>query len=133
MIFERPKTGSTSPPSAAAEPKDTVVPLPATASAATGRQPVQIEYVDRPEMLETFADAISGVYFDGQTLRIEFAITRLDEIKPNTPITGRRYPACRIILPPTAAIDLINRMQQIGAALTQAGVAKPTPRETEAT
>ena len=30
----------------------------------------------------------------------------------------------RVVLPPAAAIDLINRMQQIAAALTQAGVAK---------
>ena len=44
------------------------------------------------------------------------------------PITGRRYPACRLVLPPAAAADLINRMQQIGAALTQAGVARSAPR-----
>ena len=71
---------------------------------------------------------VSGLVFDGQSLRIEFAVTRLDEVKPNTPITGRRYPACRLVLPPAAAVDLINRMQQIGAALTQAGVARTTPR-----
>ena len=70
--------------------------------------------IDRPDVAETFADAISGLVFDGQTLRIEFAVTRLDEVKPNSPITGRRYPACRLVLPPAAAIDLINRMQQIG-------------------
>jgi hypothetical protein len=58
-------------------------------------------------------------------------VTRLDEVKPNTPLTGRRYPACRVVLPPAAAIDLINRMQQIAAALTQAGVAKATPRPGE--
>ena len=57
-------------------------------------------------------------------LRIEFGVTRLDEVKPNTPLTGRRYPACRIVLPPAAAVDLINRMQQIAHALTQAGVVK---------
>ena len=73
---------------------------------------------------EDFADSVSGLLFDGQTLRIEFAVTRFDEIKPNTPITGRRYPACRLVLPPAAAVDLINRMQQIAAALTQSGVVK---------
>jgi hypothetical protein len=31
------------------------------------------------------------------------------------------------VLSPGAAIELINRMQQIGAALTQAGVAKTAP------
>jgi len=92
------------------------------------RQPATIRYLDRADMEETFADSISGLIFDGQTLRIEFGVTRFDEVKANTPITGRRYPACRLVLPPAAAVDLINRMQQIAAALTQAGVVKSAPR-----
>lgn len=91
------------------------------------RQAATLRFIDRPDVTETFADAISALVFDGQSLRIEFAVTRFDELKPNSPITGRRYPACRLVLPPAAAIDLINRMQQIGAALTQAGVAKTAP------
>jgi hypothetical protein len=59
-------------------------------------------------------------------------VTRFDEMKANTPLSGRRYPACRIVLPPAAAVDLINRMQQIAAALAQAGVVKTTPRPSEA-
>ncbi len=85
-------------------------------------QQVTLRYIDRPECVETFADSIPHLSFDGQSLRIEFAVTRMDEIKPNTPLTGRRYPACRLVLPPGAAVELINRMQQIAAALTQAGV-----------
>ena len=96
-------------------------PAPAERSAAT------IRYLDRADMEETFADSINGLIFDGQTLRIEFGVTRFDEVKTNTPITGRRYPACRLVLPPAAAVDLINRMQQIAAALTQAGVVKAAP------
>jgi hypothetical protein len=87
------------------------------------RQAATIRLVDRPDLAETFVDSVSGLVFDGQTLRIDFAVTRLDEIKPNTPVTGRRYPACRLVLPPAAAVDLINRMQQIGEALAQAGLA----------
>lgn len=86
-----------------------------------------LRYVDRPECAETFADSITQVYFDGQSLRIEFGVTRLDEIKPNAPMTGRRYPAQRMVLTPMAAVDLINRMQQVAAALTQSGVLKPAP------
>jgi hypothetical protein len=98
------------------------------------RQPANIRLVDRPDLAETFADSVSGLVFDGQTLRIDFAVTRLDEIKPNAPITGRRYAACRLVLPPAAAADLINRMQQIGEALTQAGLAtRNTPRATAQT
>ena len=109
-----------------------VVPA-ATPDATPPRERVAatIRYIDRPELTETFADAVSGLVFDGQSLRIEFAVTRLDEVKPNSPISGRRYPACRLVLPPAAAVDLINRMQQIGTALTQAGVARTTPRSGE--
>ena len=95
------------------------------------RQTATIRYIDRPDVVETFVDSVSGLVFDGQTLRIEFAVTRLDEVKANSPITGRRFPACRLVLPPAAAVDLINRMQQIGAALAQAGVAKAAPRPGE--
>ncbi|MFY9758794.1 MAG: hypothetical protein WAK32_00115, partial [Xanthobacteraceae bacterium] len=78
-----------------------------------GRQPATIRYLDRADMVETFADSITGLIFDGQTLRIEFGVTRFDDVKPKSAITGRRYPACRLVLPPAAAVDLINRMQQI--------------------
>ncbi len=99
-----------------------------TATAAPReRQPATIRYLDRADMEETFADSITGLIFDGQTLRIEFGVTRFDDVKANAPITGRRYPACRLVLPPAAAVDLINRMQQIAAALTQAGVLKTRP------
>jgi hypothetical protein len=100
---------------------------------APDTQTATVRYVDRPECAETFADSINHVYFDGQSLRIEFGITRLDEMKPNTPVTGRRYPAQRMVLTPQAAVELINRMQQVGAALAQAGVVKMNPRPTTAT
>ena len=98
---------------------------------ATQGQAPTIRNFDRPDVAETFADSITSLVFDGQSLRIEFGVTRLDEVKPNTPITGRRYTACRLVLPPAAAVDLINRMQQIGTALTQAGVTRPATRPPE--
>ena len=49
-----------------------------------GRQPATIRYLDRADMVETFADSITGLIFDGQTLRIEFGVTRFDDVKPNT-------------------------------------------------
>jgi hypothetical protein len=120
------------PSAAAATMPAPSAPPPSAAPAAEPapareRQAATIRYVDRPEIGETFADSITGLVFDGQTLRIEFGVTRVDEVKPDAPITGRRYPTSRIVLSPGAAIELINRMQQIGAALTQAGVAKATP------
>jgi hypothetical protein len=94
------------------------------AAAAPAQQAPTVRYVDRPECEETFADSVTQVYFDGQTLRLELCVTRLDELKPNTPTTGRRYPVQRLVLTPNAAVELINRMQQVANALTQAGVLK---------
>ena len=95
-------------------------------------QTTTVRYVDRPDCAETFADSVNNVYFDGQSLRIEFGVTRLDEMKPNTPVSGRRFPAQRMVLTPGAAVELINRMQQVGQALTQAGVLKATPSKAAA-
>ena len=107
---------------------------PNTSAAGAQRQAATIRNFDRPEVAETFADSITSLVFDGQSLRIELGVTRLDEVKPNMPITGRRYTACRLVLPPAAAVDLINRMQQqIGTALTQAGVTRAATRPSEST
>jgi len=100
----------------------------ASSPASTERPSATIRYLDRADMVETFADSVTGLMFDGQTLRIEFGVTRFDDVKPNAPITGRRYPACRLVLSPAAAVDLINRMQQIAAALKQAGVVRQAQR-----
>ncbi len=92
--------------------------------AAGARPKATVRYVDRPECGKTFADSVNSVFFDGQTMRIEFGITRMDDIKKDQPLTGRRYPASRLVLAPAAAIDLINKMQQTAAALQQAGIVK---------
>ena len=102
-------------------------PRPAGAAGATSAQgqAATFRYVDRPELAETFADSINALFFDGQMLRIEFGVNRFDDMKANAPLTGRRMPACRLVLPATAAVELINRMQQIASALAQAGVVRP--------
>ena len=87
-------------------------------------QPPQFQYIDRPEVPETFADFVQRIQFDGQTLRLEFCVSRLDDQKPGVPATGKRYPACRLVLSAGAAVDLMNKMQQITAGLIKAGVLK---------
>jgi hypothetical protein len=99
----------------------------ATAGKTPQRPAPTFTYVDRADCLETFADTVTGLSFDGQTLRLEFAVSRMDDVKQGAPMTGRRYPVTRLVLPPLAAIDLINKMQQIAQALTQAGVVKQNP------
>ncbi len=97
----------------------------APVAAKQSEQPrVTFRYIDRPDCTETFADSLIGLVFDGQTLRLEFAVSRLDERIGDGPITGRRYPVCRLVLPPGAAVELINKVQQVAQALAQAGVVK---------
>ena len=116
MATEKPAAADAAAPTATA-------PAAATAQAQTAT----FRYVDRPDIPETFADSINALFFDGQMLRIEFGVNRFDEMKPNAPLTGRRLPACRLVLPATAAVELINRMQQIATALAQSGLVKQTP------
>ena len=85
---------------------------------------IQYQYIDRPEVAETFADFVQRIQFDGQTLRLELAVTRLDDQRPPAQPTGKRYPACRLVLSASAAVDLMNKMQQITAGLIKAGVLK---------
>jgi hypothetical protein len=85
---------------------------------------MQFQYVDRPEVPETFADFVQRIQFDGQTLRLEFCVTRLDDQKGPNAVSGKRYPACRLVLSANAAVDLMNKMQQITAGLIKAGVLK---------
>jgi hypothetical protein len=104
----------------------------ATTEAAAAQRQVTLRYVDQPDLAETFADSIGHLSFDGQSLRIDFTVTRMDETKQGAPLTGRRYPTCRLVLPPAAAVDLINRMQQVAHALTQAGVLRQNPPQSPA-
>ena len=41
--------------------------------------------------------------------------------------TGLRPALSGLVLAPVTAVDLINRMQQVGAALTKAGIVKANP------
>ena len=100
----------------------------ATKKPITAPLAASLRYVDRPECNEIFADSMVSSVFDGQALRLEFAVTRLDDVKQNTPVTGRRYTACRLALSPSAAIELMNRMQQIATAMAQAGLLKPADK-----
>ena len=85
---------------------------------------MQITYVDRSEVCETFADTVEKLSFDGQTLRLELCVTRMDDPAPPNPPTGKKYTACRLVLPPLAALDLVNKLQQLVALLEQQGIVK---------
>jgi hypothetical protein len=104
---------------------------PADASAARPK----LRYQDILDLPETFADSIGQWIFDGQMMRIEFTVTRLDPSPAGqAPSSGRLLPAARLVLTPACAIQLARQSQQLiaalekaAAAVQQAGGAKPPP------
>jgi hypothetical protein len=101
----------------------TTTGAPADASAARPK----LRYQDIPELPETFADSIGQWIFDGQMLRIEFTVTRLDPAGASQARTGRRLPAARMVLTPGCAVELIRQCQQLLAALEKAAAAMQQP------
>ena len=77
-------------------------------------------YVDLPELSETLADSVHSLLFDGQTLRITFAVNRMDSSPPPNPNTGKRYPVCRLVLTGAGIAELVNQVNQLRTALAQA-------------
>ena len=111
-----------------AERPPTQTPTAASNTPAAAGAPTYT-YVDLPDLAETFADSIGGAFFDGHLLRIEFCVGRPDPSKPQPPATGRRFPACRLVLSTATAVELMNAMQRMSAALVKAGVLKSTPAQ----
>lgn len=87
---------------------------------------IQIEHIDRPEVSETYVDSVGNTMFDGQNMRLELCITRMNDPHGSKALTGRQYPASRLILPISVIIELANRFQQTLSMLEQQGVIKKT-------
>ncbi len=88
-----------------------------------------IRYIDLPELSETFADSFHSLIFDGQTARIEFCVTRMDDLKPPEKPTARQYPSCRLVLDREGMLTLYNQLHQIVTALKQDGTIKTVEPE----
>jgi len=87
-----------------------------------GASPSQTIHIDRPEISETFADALARLTYDGATLRMEFIVNRLDDPNPPAPPTGKALTVCRIVMPLPGMIDMINKLQALMAQLQASGV-----------
>lgn len=78
--------------------------------------------VPHHEIAETFADQLCQLSCDGGTLRVEFAVGRMEEPKP--PQKGARHVVCRLVLSLPCAIDLINNMNRLAQQLATMGAIK---------
>ena len=91
----------------------------------------QLQYVDRPDLLETFVDAVRTVTFDGATVRAELCVTRLEEGAAQSAV-ATQYPSARLVLRPDAAVDLFMRLQRLIALMEQRGIVKREQPKPEA-
>ncbi|OGA58279.1 MAG: hypothetical protein A3G81_08045 [Betaproteobacteria bacterium RIFCSPLOWO2_12_FULL_65_14] len=88
----------------------------------------KFQYIDRPEISETFCDGIRSLVFDGQTFRIELKVTRMSEATPGQQQpSGAQYTACRLALPPSAAIELAAKLSGVLKVMKERGVLKEIP------
>ena len=87
----------------------------------------QPQFVDRPELSETFADTVRHVTFDGATVRAELCVTRVQDGSGGAQNT-KRYPTARIVMRPDAAVDLFIQLQRLVAMMEQRGIIKRQPR-----
>jgi hypothetical protein len=85
---------------------------------------LQLQYFDRPEIPETFADYLKKISVFGPVLRIEFCVVRPDESQAGQPSTGKEYTACRLVLPITALIPMISELNQVLGSLQSSGTLK---------
>jgi len=101
----------------------------------------KIQYVDVPSISETYADNIRGMMFDGQSVRLELCVTRMEEPANGCPeITGKRQTACRVVLPLNAALELSTKLGRLMSTLAkrnaeakaQLGLAKSVKAEAKA-
>jgi len=83
------------------------------------------------EISEVFSDCLGLSMFDGNALRLEFAVARMDGPKPPNSTTGERHVVARLVLSAPCVVDLINQMQMIASQLTQTGFIKTEQGKTK--
>jgi hypothetical protein len=88
--------------------------------------PLSVSHFDIAELAETFADSVSNVVWDGQTLRVDLSVTRYPP--PDQMASGaKRYTVSRLVLTAAAASDLYDRLRQSSAAIAKGEEARRTP------
>ena len=103
---------------------------PAPAPAPAADTAMALRYEDRLDLVETFADNVQRMSFDGRTMRIEFCVRRADEPDAKSKRkSGRAVPVVRLVLDLEGAVDLFNKINSLQAAMQNLGVIKTEPRK----
>ncbi len=96
------------------KPKKLEKPMPAPK--------IETQYLSRNELTETFSDHVEKFLFDGNTLRVEFSVQRLNVPAAKDRPAGVRVPVARMVLTPKAAVDLYNKLNSMIEVLQKKGV-----------
>jgi hypothetical protein len=92
---------------------------------------IEARILDRPDLMETFADAVGPLSFDGNTLRIEFLVARMGAVASGQAPAIHAVPACRLVLTAKAATDLVNRLRSLSEQIQKQAAQSPQGRETK--
>jgi hypothetical protein len=90
-------------------------------------QQVQLQYVDRPEVSETYADSLEKAMFDGNSIKMEFVVNRLNPPVVSKPPGGKKVTSSRLVMPLAGIIQMVSQLKDIMASLEQQGIIKTTP------
>ena len=85
-----------------------------------------VSYVDRVDVSETFVDTVEKIGFENGVWKFEFCVVRLSEQKGDV-VSGKKYPACRLVLSAHAGIDLANKLKGMMELMEKQGMLKTIP------
>jgi len=75
-------------------------------------------YVGRPDISEAYTDFLGQGCYDETTLRMEFFVNRMNNPQSDRTLTGLPVTACRVIMPPSGVLDIIEQLIAVGTHLT---------------
>jgi len=85
----------------------------------------QLEYVDRPEVSETFADSLERFTIDQTGARLEFVVHRSDQPSPPAPLIVKKYTACRVVMPLQGFFAMVTMLNELVQQMQKQGLIKP--------
>jgi hypothetical protein len=79
-------------------------------------------HVDRPEVSEAFADSLISCVQANGVVRLEFAVTRVDQPKPGVQPQIRSQTSSRIAIPIPGVIAMAAQLNNLLSGLQQQGI-----------
>lgn len=84
-------------------------------------------YINRLDVVETYANSLGVIQFDRDGLYIEFCMTRLEEAGPGQPPKASRYPTCRLMLSHDVSSEFIEKLTRMAISIRQRNALNKAP------